>query len=194
MIYLALGSRFILGTIFILAGISKVFRTASFARALRKFELLPNSLVAPISVAVPILELLCGLVLVLGVVPSLAALLLVISLIAFTTFIGRALIERKKIECGCFGPTAPRPITWWTVVRNMVLLCFGLLVIFVPADALSMYPGISLADRVVPPLVTTSAIVVALTAVALAITSILLSEVWRAHRAMLTLSVQAEDE
>jgi hypothetical protein len=56
--------------------------------------------------------------------------------------IGIALRERKVIDCGCFGPTAPKKITWVSLLRNALLLAIAVFLIIVPSQAFSVAPMI----------------------------------------------------
>lgn len=140
MLYIALGSRFVLATVFILAGLSKLSAPSSFARAVRKYDLLPQRLEAPVAYALPLFEMGCGVLLALGIGTSAVAVVLAGALIAFTIIVGIALTQRKVIDCGCFGPTAPKKITWVSVVRNVLLLGMAILVTIVPSPAISIAP------------------------------------------------------
>jgi uncharacterized membrane protein YphA (DoxX/SURF4 family) len=139
--YLALSSRFALGLVFILAGISKAWSPSSFERALRKYDFLPLALNRPVAFALPPLEIVAGLMLTLGVATAWVALFVAAALIAFSLIIGRALIQRKVIDCGCFGPTAPKRITWWSMARNAFLLAMAVLVVFVAPPIFSIAPA-----------------------------------------------------
>jgi uncharacterized membrane protein YphA (DoxX/SURF4 family) len=76
---------------------------------------------------VPVLELALGALLVVGWgVPSVqfaAAALLG----AFTLLLGIRLAQGRRPPCACFGRLATRPISWWSVARNVVLM--GLLLV-----------------------------------------------------------------
>ena len=52
-------------------------------------------------------------------------LVLVVSLamlLAFTTLIVSLLARGRRPACACFGAARSRPISWWTVVRNLVFI------------------------------------------------------------------------
>lgn len=124
----ALAARFALATVFLLAAIAKLSALPSFVSGVAKYELLPPRLVRPISFSIPPLELAGGLMLALGLGTPVVAALLALVLAAFTAAVSIALARRKTIDCGCFGPGAPRPITWLTVGRNVALLGLAVLV------------------------------------------------------------------
>jgi hypothetical protein len=66
-----------------------------------------------------------GLVGVALVSQLLSRLVLVVSLamlLAFTTLIVSLLARGRRPACACFGAARSRPISWWTVVRNVVFI------------------------------------------------------------------------
>jgi hypothetical protein len=43
-------------------------------------------------------------------------------LLAFTILIVSLLARGRRPACACFGAARSRPISWWTVVRNLVFI------------------------------------------------------------------------
>jgi uncharacterized membrane protein YphA (DoxX/SURF4 family) len=124
-----LAARFVLATVFGLAGVAKLSARAAFASAVAKYELLPERLVRPVALAIPPLEVAGGSLLALGLATQPVAALLGLALCAFTAAAATALLRGKSLDCGCFGPAAPRPITWLTIARNLGLLALAALVV-----------------------------------------------------------------
>jgi uncharacterized membrane protein YphA (DoxX/SURF4 family) len=181
--YAALASRFVLATVFILAGLSKISAPSSFARAVRKYDLLPERLETPVAYALPPIEVGCGLLLALGIGTSAVAVVLAAALVAFTIVVGIALTQRKVIDCGCFGPTAPKKITWFSIFRNALLLAVAILVMVVPSPALSIAPivvGRASAFTQLPPGAGTPVLIAATTGT---LGILLASEAFRARKA-----------
>ena len=73
------------------------------------------SIVAP-------LEGLVGVVLVAQIWSRVALVSSLILLVAFTKLLSRGL----RPPCACFGAARTRPISWWTVVRNVVFIAINL--------------------------------------------------------------------
>jgi uncharacterized membrane protein YphA (DoxX/SURF4 family) len=134
----ALAARFALATVFLLAGAAKLSALPQFTSGVEKFELLPARLVRPVAYSIPPLELVSGLLLAFGIGIRVIAGLLALVLAGFTIAVSAALVERKTIDCECFGPGAPRPITWLTVFRNLALLGLAGLVAVEAPHALSL--------------------------------------------------------
>ncbi len=50
-------------------------------------------------------------------------------LVGFTVVIVSSLVRHRSVACHCFGSTSDRPVTWWAVVRNLVLLALAVVVL-----------------------------------------------------------------
>jgi len=138
---LALGSRFALVILFLSAGLAKLSAPEEFARAVRNYDLLPTRFVGIVATWLPRLEVAAALLLALGVFTTLTAAVLAGLLLAFTAAVAVNLLRGREIDCGCFGSSAPRRITWGTVARNLVLAAVAGLVVAWSPDALSLLPA-----------------------------------------------------
>jgi uncharacterized membrane protein YphA (DoxX/SURF4 family) len=76
---------------------------------------------------VPVLEMLLGALLVVGWGVPAVPLAAVTLLGAFTVLLVVRLAQGRRPPCACFGRLATRPITWWSVARNVGLM--GLLLV-----------------------------------------------------------------
>ena len=72
---------------------------------------------------VPILEIAIGAALVAGV--PYAGWAAIVLLVAFTLFLVVALLRGVEAPCACFGSMSSRPVTWWSVARNIVLMALA---------------------------------------------------------------------
>ncbi len=135
--------RFILGGLFIYAGIHKVADPHGFARIVHNYQLLPDTLVTLLAVVMPWLEIMAGLFLVAGIFKRTSALVLSSLLIIFTIAISINLIRGLDFDCGCFSTVVSEsggdPLG--LLIRDIFLLIPGLVIIFfqdtkeVPAQA-----------------------------------------------------------
>jgi len=101
--WVLLGCAWILGGVMAGAAWAKIADPPGFMRSLYAYLLLPDALLAPLALALPWLEALCGLALVLGPGRRGAA---AISLALMVVFIGALGINRLRgnpVDCGCFG-------------------------------------------------------------------------------------------
>jgi uncharacterized membrane protein YphA (DoxX/SURF4 family) len=92
-----------LGGVFVVAGVLKVPDPAAAERAVRAYQLLPESLVAPVAFGQPVLEIAVGLALLAGVFVRTAALASAVLLVVFLLGVGSAWARGLQIDCGCFG-------------------------------------------------------------------------------------------
>jgi uncharacterized membrane protein YphA (DoxX/SURF4 family) len=83
----------------------------------------------------PWIEVVAGVLLLLGIWTRAAAAVLNIMLVMFIVLILRAIQNGYDLECGCFGdlsPFCPKKVGYCNVVQNGVLLAMGLLVMLTP--------------------------------------------------------------
>ena len=117
----ALASRFAVGLIFVGAGAAKLFDLGEFERAVADYQLLPPGLNRVIARALPIIELLCGSALLVGIVAPLAALVAASCLLGFSIAAAINLARGRAIDCGCGGAAASRQIGWDLVIGDLIL-------------------------------------------------------------------------
>ncbi|WP_433657652.1 MauE/DoxX family redox-associated membrane protein [Nocardia sp. CA-128927] len=114
--------RTIVGGLFIAAGFAKLSATTRWRQDwLASYELVPGVLIGPIAWAVPIVEAIVGICLVLGAFGRVSVLAAAAILVAVTVAVISALMRRLQVSCGCFG-TLGELISWRIVVRNLVLI------------------------------------------------------------------------
>jgi uncharacterized membrane protein YphA (DoxX/SURF4 family) len=120
--------RFLLATTFVLAGFVKIGKHDEFETAVRRFGLIPGRFSDTVARWLPVFEVSFGLLPGLGILTPVAAGFLALALLVFTTAVAINLLKGRKLECGCFGQFA-KPITWFTVLRNVALLTMAAIVI-----------------------------------------------------------------
>lgn len=94
--------RLLLGGVFLFAGIVKSASSDEFALALIPFTILPDTWLGPISLVLPWLEILLGILIITGPKRPAAALIFLLCL-AFCLIIGWALQNGIIVSCACFG-------------------------------------------------------------------------------------------
>lgn len=75
---------------------------------------------------VPPLEGLVGVVLVAQIWSRVALVASLTLLVAFTLLLTSLLARGLRPPCACFGAARTRPISWWTVARNVVFVVINL--------------------------------------------------------------------
>lgn len=102
---LEIGVRLVLAGIFIYSGVIKLISPAAFAEIIAGFGLLPDALVLPAAVILPLAELVAGVGLVFAIRGSLAA--ITAMLVLFIAVLSYGIHLGLDIDCGCFGPEDP---------------------------------------------------------------------------------------
>jgi uncharacterized membrane protein YphA (DoxX/SURF4 family) len=102
-LWIGLVARLVVGAVWIVAGVLKLPDPAGSVRAVRAYQLLPEAVVPTVGYVLPIVEVVVGALLVLGLLTRGSA---VVSLVLFAAFIfgiSWAWSQGLQIECGCFG-------------------------------------------------------------------------------------------
>ena len=115
-------ARISIGIVFIWAGGVKLIDPSAFARVLSTYGLLPEALLAPVAIGLPITELLAGA----GLVLDLQGSLKVVSgfLFMFLAVLGYGILNHLKVDCGCFSTeeAAVQNSLHLAVLRDVALL------------------------------------------------------------------------
>lgn len=136
--------RLILSAIFALAAAGGLEHPKTFMRSVADYQILPSGLVPLAAATIPGVEMLAALVLLAAALlpPRLpgrwraavegAELIVSALLVVYTVGIASALLRGFKMDCGCFDFLGehlpfykPSNATWWTVVRDLVMLIPG---------------------------------------------------------------------
>lgn len=96
-------ARLILGVVLIWAGAVKVTRPALSAQAVRAFQILPYDFAGYVGYALPVVEILVGMILVAGLLTRAAAVVSGLLMLVFMIGIASAWARGLSIDCGCFG-------------------------------------------------------------------------------------------
>jgi putative oxidoreductase len=125
--------RIVLGGLFIWAAVTKLPGMAAFAQDVANYRVIPAALVPVLAAAVVGIELLAGIALVTGLMERPAAAVLAVLLAAFTALLTQALLRGVDLRCGCFG--GDERASWWTVLRDLVMLAAAVAVARGPVPA-----------------------------------------------------------
>ncbi|RJP90485.1 MAG: DoxX family membrane protein [Desulfobacteraceae bacterium] len=123
--------RFALAAIFIFAGVPKIMDTASFAGAVYNYQLLPEALINLFAIILPWLEVIVGILLILGVWLPGAVIIYNGLLISFIAALIISSIRGLDISCGCFSTDSTHGIDLWTILRDASMLLASLYLLFV---------------------------------------------------------------
>jgi uncharacterized membrane protein YphA (DoxX/SURF4 family) len=130
-------ARLIVGGVWLVAGFKKLPDPAGNVRSVRAYRILPESIVPVVGHGLPILEILVGLCLVLGLLTRVVALLSALMLAAFIIGIASAWARGLQIECGCFGggagPAANATAKYpWDIARDVGLFALSAWLVWRP--------------------------------------------------------------
>jgi uncharacterized membrane protein YphA (DoxX/SURF4 family) len=120
-----------LGAVFVASAIPKLMDPPGFAHMIYNYRLLPGAIVNGFALVLPWIELLVGVLLVLGAWRREAALVAVVLLVVFLGAIGWNLARGHAIDCGCFDvrSAGKTPGELLTDMKRVMLRDVGLLLL-----------------------------------------------------------------
>ncbi len=123
--------RWAVGLIFIYASADKLLHPSAFAVAVYNYKILPGSLINLVALTLPWLEFVCGILLIIGLFPRAAALILSILLLLFFSALSLSLYRGIDISCGCFSvSTSADKIDISYMVRDLLVLAMSTQILF----------------------------------------------------------------
>jgi uncharacterized membrane protein YphA (DoxX/SURF4 family) len=136
--WFGLAARLVVGGVWVVAGVLKLPDPAAGVRSVRAYQLLPEGVVPLVGYALPVLEVLVGACLVLGLLTRLTGVVSALMLLTFVVGISAAWARGLQIECGCFGggssPGADATAAYpWDIARDIGLLLLSLWLVWRPA-------------------------------------------------------------
>ncbi|MEU0568072.1 MauE/DoxX family redox-associated membrane protein [Nonomuraea sp. NPDC005983] len=96
-------ARLVLGVVLISAGGLKIGNPSESVLAVKAYQLLPDSIATMVGYGLPILEIVVGVLLVIGLLTRVAAVVAALLMFAFVFGIAWAWANGLRIDCGCFG-------------------------------------------------------------------------------------------
>lgn len=123
-------ARLVVGGVWILAGAAKLGDPSQSVAAVRAYQLLPGSTAQPVGQLLPVLEVVVGACLVLGLLTRWVSVVSALLFVAFIVGIASVWARGITIDCGCFGgggydPDAASKYPW-EVARDAALLLVSL--------------------------------------------------------------------
>ena len=129
--YLGLLVRLAVGLIFIYASIDKIASPAQFARIVYNFHFLPGGLVNIMGIIMPWVELVSGILLIVGIYKEGSILILNLLTVAFIVAVGVNLVRGIDLECGCFSVSSKAKSSALSlIIRDLGLLVLTLYLFF----------------------------------------------------------------
>jgi uncharacterized membrane protein YphA (DoxX/SURF4 family) len=132
--WIGLLARVVVGGVWIWAGAAKLPDPTSSVRAVRAYQLLPETVVPTVGHALPVVEVILGACLVLGVLVRACGVVSALLLLAYIGGIASVWARGLQIDCGCFGgggyranATAAYP---WEIARDTGLFLASCLLVW----------------------------------------------------------------
>jgi uncharacterized membrane protein YphA (DoxX/SURF4 family) len=129
-------ARLLVGGVWIAAALAKLPDPSRSVRAVRAYDLLPESVVPTVGHTLPILELVVGACLVIGLLTRPMSFVSAILFLAFVVGISAAWARGLQIDCGCFGgggfdadATSKYP---WEIAREAGLFALSAMLVWRP--------------------------------------------------------------
>jgi uncharacterized membrane protein len=97
--------RLVLSAIFLVSGVAKLIEPQSFAVIIEAYGFVPELLVLPVALALPGLEILAAVGLLMGQRGSLE--LMTVLILIFMAVLAYGIYLGLDVDCGCFGPEDP---------------------------------------------------------------------------------------
>ena len=135
-------ARLLTGGVWIAAGALKLADPYESVRAVRAYDLLPESVVPTIGHLLPVLEVVVGGLLVLGLLTRWAAAVSALLFVAFVIGIASVWARGIEIECGCFGGGGTKAGASssypWEIARDSGLLVLSLFLVWLRSSRLAL--------------------------------------------------------
>ncbi|OGC89561.1 MAG: hypothetical protein A2W25_14450 [candidate division Zixibacteria bacterium RBG_16_53_22] len=124
---LLLVSRLVLGIVFIYASYDKALNPLAFAQIIHNYRIMPPSLINISAIILPWIELLAGVLIIVGLRVRGANLILGGLLVFYIALLSVTAIRGININCGCFSTSASvRTNLVVDTIRDVVFLIFAL--------------------------------------------------------------------
>ncbi len=115
--------RLVLSAVFVYAGVIKVIDPQSFADSVASFKILPSPLIGPTALSLPPMEIVVGVLLLIGRYKRQAAASIFALGTVFAIALVQAIFRGLEVDCGCFGEGDPSIwSTWMSLGRDLLIL------------------------------------------------------------------------
>ncbi len=133
-----LTARIVVGFMFILVGLAKISDPQLFAKEIANYRILPELLVNWTAIILPWVELVCGLLLIVGVRLKANSALIGAMLAMFIIFVASAWARGLDINCGCYSKIAEQTVGLQKILENVGLLLLAAVSFFIPKQRISL--------------------------------------------------------
>lgn len=139
-----------LAAVALAAGLAKIGDLPGSVRAVRAYELLPEALAVLVGNALPMVEIVIGLLLLAGLFTRLAAVAFGLLMVVFVAGIVSAWARGLAVDCGCFGgggPVEPGDTAYLEdILRDLLFVAGAVFLVRWPRTRLSLDRALALTD------------------------------------------------
>jgi uncharacterized membrane protein YphA (DoxX/SURF4 family) len=141
--WVALVLRLGLAAVWLIAGLVKITDLSGSVRSVYAFKILPYGLSQVVGAAQPMLEILLGVTLLVGVAVRLVAAISTVLLVVYIAGIISVWVRGLRIDCGCFSSggtlaAGQTPSYGWDILRDSALVVLALLVFLWPRSRFAL--------------------------------------------------------
>ncbi|HRD60471.1 MAG TPA: MauE/DoxX family redox-associated membrane protein [Nocardioides sp.] len=152
--WLGTAARLVTGGVWIWAALLKLPHPDESVLAVRAYQLLPGDSATTVGHLLPVVELVVGICLVLGLLTRFAAAASALLFAAFIIGIASVWARGIEIDCGCFGGGGAKPGASsqypWEIARDVALLAASLFLVWLRRTRLALdnllFPSRSASD------------------------------------------------
>ncbi|WP_157721933.1 MauE/DoxX family redox-associated membrane protein [Tumebacillus avium] len=127
--WLILALQLVLAGIFLWSAVSKFMDIFTFGEILRSYKLLPDVLIKPLAILLPIAEFFVGVGLLIRPVVNYAAWGVIVLSLTFAVGLLFNYGEVLPYGCGCFGPEDAAAVGIWDVGKDVLFIALAALLL-----------------------------------------------------------------
>ena len=120
-------TRIYLAIVFILSGLDKINDLNTFAQSIENYRILPIGIVNIIAIVIPWIELIAGVLLLLGFYIKENSTIILSLLVLFTLSVISAILRNLDIDCGCQGTYEGQKVGILKIIENGALIIVAIL-------------------------------------------------------------------
>ena len=136
--WILLATRLLLGGVFLFASLGKISAPQAFAASIGGFKLLHDTILLEVSLLILWHEVICGVLILIGVWARPAAMVLACMLIMFFLALASAYARGLDIDCGCFGALMASGVGLWAIFRTMLLFILSVIILLYGSGSYSL--------------------------------------------------------
>lgn len=145
-------ARIVVAGVLFVAGWLKAGTPALSVEAVKNYELLPDQVATVVGHALPIFEIVVGVMLLTGLLTRVVAVIAGLLMVAFVIGIASAWARGLRIDCGCFGSggqlaAGQDPGYLWEILRDIGLLLLSVWTVRFAPGRLALDSVLGLAPR-----------------------------------------------